>query len=529
MKNKIDLDELAAAVHYTLMYGNNDTIAKAGKQEQEAYKKKRREDANCKEVNWAVTGVEEFKKRLGRKWQNNISNFAILLNYAKEQLQHSMPNEKTKQKWTMADNPAISLSKDHTALKTAFADINTVANDYIVGGKLDNKIRNVIKTALKSNFIYCVDDTYSPKNAKVSFTKLYKFNPYISGFVAGFKFGDGSETKPAKNKKTTLTNFSSTNDSTINSTSTIDSCSSLSSSCLLLHKGVTFAEEADLSQFFSIYKLDKLAKPMPIAHTPDFIKEVVKAKYSPLVIYPEYEGDNYMDTYHLNYKVILTDKAELKKISCREWTPFTQTTKEQKEGLTFRGTVCNEYFGENSYDWDVNGSIYRMTAAINGKEVDADIDIYEQLWPFDKSEFTPVLRKSYKLLCMSAYMTRRPCDFISSVKDISKGTLSPAAIKLFTKIWHHMREVIGKSYRTEALFVAGCYEKIVKFALVRKFKETILQCYDCFYGAQYDISTISHDIYKKVIGNKEAIEVVRDVLNGNVPKTTLQEVFKNII
>lgn len=518
MDSKINLEELGEAIHFALMYGNNDAIVKADKQKQEVLKKKRRENANCKEVNWAVTDVEEFKKRLGRKWQNNISNFAILLNYAKEQLQHSMPNEKTKQKWTMADDPAISLSKDHTALKTAFADINTVANDFIVGGKLDNKIRNVIKTALKSNFIYCVDDTYSPKDAKVSFTKLYKFNPHVANFVAGFKSGQESG-KPAESagKNNLKTTF---NQLLVNQSTLINSP---------LHKGVTFADGADLSQFFSTYKLDKLTKPMHVEHTPEFIKEVVKAKYSPLVIFPEYKGDSYMDTYNLNYKVALTDKGELKKISCREWTPFTQTTKEQKEGLTFRGDICNEYFGENTYDWDVNGSIYRMTAAINGKEVDDQVDIYEQLWPFDKSVFTPELRKNFKLLCMSAYMTRRPCDFISSVRDTCGAKLTPAITKLFTEIWHHMREVIGDSYRTEALFVAGCFEKIVKFALVRKFRETVLQCYDCFYSAQYDMGTVSQNIYKKVISNQEAMEVVRDVLNNRVPKTTLQEVFKNMI
>lgn len=516
MDSKINLEELDEAVQFTLMYGNNDAIVKADKQKQEALKKKRRENANCKEVNWAVTDVEEFKKRLGRKWQNNISNFAILLNYAKEQLQHSMPNEKTKQKWTMADEPAISLSKDHTALKTAFADINTVANDYIVGGKLDNKIRNVLKVALKSNFIYCVDNTYSPKNAKVSFTKLYKFNPHVANFVIGFKTGQkcGNSDELAGEIKNNFNQFS-VNQSTFNDS--------------LLHKGVTFTEGADLSQFFSTYKLDKLAKPMSVEHTPEFIKEVVKAKYSPLVIYPEYKGDSYMDAYNLNYKVALTDKGELKKISCREWTPFTQTTKEQKEGLTFRGDICNEYFGENTYDWDVNGSIYRMTAAINNKKLDNDTDVYEQLWPFDKSLFTPVLRKSFKHLCMCAYMTRKQDDFIKGVAKMC-GKKLPDEVKEYCNIiWNHMRELIGESYRTEALFAAGCFEKIVKFALVRRFKNTILQCYDCFYGAQYDIGRVSKKIYDEILSNEDALDVVRDVLAGRKPKSTLQEIFKNII
>lgn len=522
---KINLEELDEAIHFALMYGNNDAIVKADKKKQEAYKKKRRENANCIEVNWAVTDVEEFKKRLGQRWKTNIANFAILLNYAKEQLQHSMPNEKTKQKWTMEDNPSISLSKDHIALKTAFADINTVASDYAAEGKLRKKVENVLKTALKSNFIHCVDNSYSPKDAKVSFTKLYKFNPHVADFVSEFDLDQkcGKIAELSKNEK---------NDKNFNSTLTLIQPSIINSTInnnYVLHKGPMSLTGVELSKFFSTYKLDKLTKPMNVEHTPEFIKEVVKAKYSPLVIYPEYKGDGYMDIYNLNYKVALTDKGELKKISCREWTPFTQTTKEQKEGLTFRGDICNEYFGENTYDWDVNGSIYRMTAAINGKEVDFQIDIYEQLWPFDKSVFTPELRKNFKLLCMSAYMTRRPCDFISSIRKKCGAKLTQATTKLFTEIWHHMREVIGDSYRTEALFVAGCFEKIVKFALVRKFRETVLQCYDCFYSAQYDIGTVSQNIYKKVISNQEAMEVVREVLNGNVPKTTLQEVFKNII
>lgn len=482
-------------------YNRLAEVAKMDEKGQKEYKALRRKQANEKKVVWEVTNVEDFKSRLGQRWKSHIVNFAKLIRYAEEQLKHSMINPATKQKWLLSEEPSISLSFDHLSLQSEFADENITVSDYSKT-ILTKRVENALKAALKSNLLAIVDNTYSYKHMVVNFTKLYKFNPNLIQFCLD------TVDQLSDDKKLTLTNLNLTSPS--------------------------FGSREFLEGFFGVYKLDKFRTPVKLEHSPEFIREVVTAKYAPLIIYPQYDGDGYMDTYDLTYKVHVNN-GMLTGISAREWTPFTRTTKERKDGMLYRPDICREYFGDKCYDWDVNGSIYRANAALNGKKLDKDVDVYKQMWigNEDIDWEGSTIRSGYKQICMSAFMTRSANDFIFGIRNAYKKTfgttLTTSAENNLKEVWDNMRKVIGESYRTEALFVAGALEKIVKFALARTFRERVLQCYDCFYSGSFNTAAEAKRIYFEVLGNEEGMQVCRDVINGKVPTTTLQEVFKDII
>lgn len=513
--NTLDIDDnFVDTIKRAMEYGKADEKVKLSEAEQKAFKENRKKTADEIEIEWIITTEKDFKESLGRKWKNNIDNFNRLLVYVEDYYKDSINNDK-----------AVSLSIYHLHLKEIFADTMVSSEDYKDGGRLEKRVFNVLKVAEKSNLIACVDESYSKPGTKVFYSKLYKINPNLVEIVK--KLGS-----PVPNKDQRILNYFK---NIIDRNQLIDSSSSIystiqSTTTLSPHSGPIFAlyENKCETSLFSSYKIEKFSKSFELEHTPEFIEKIVEAKYSPLIVYPEYEGDNDFDQYHRRFKVRLDKNGKVKKISCREWSDFMLTTKEQAEDRPYRAGVCEKYFGDSYSCWDINGSIYRMTAAINGKSVDFEKDIYAQMWPLDQSYFTKSVRKAFKAVCMTAYMTKRPQDFLKSFKKFSNESYLPKGIKDFClNVWRKMRDVIGDSHRTEAMFIAGCYERILKFALQKKYG-TILQCFDSFYG-KGDIETEAEKLYREIISNEKAIEVVRAVMAGNIPKTTLQDIFREII
>ena len=119
---------------------------------------------------------------------------------------------------------------------------------------------------------------------------------------------------------------------------------------------------------------------------------------------------------------LLTDKdnrtLRAVNILCNTWNPENEHKTDDKERLHQRETLLKEFGIKNPVEYDVNGSIYRLSFNINHKDtLPQDVDIYQLFW--DEMglgiKFTKEIRVHFKKLCMPIFM--KPQSIESSVED----------------------------------------------------------------------------------------------------------------
>ena len=105
-------------------------------------------------------------------------------------------------------------------------------------------------------------------------------------------------------------------------------------------------------------------------------------------------------------------------VLCNTWNPDNEHKTDDEERLHKRENLLKEFGIENPVEYDVNGSIYRLSYNINHKEsLPQDVDIYELFWDEMRLgiKFTKEIRVHFKKLCMPIFM--KPQSIDSSVGD----------------------------------------------------------------------------------------------------------------
>lgn len=249
------------------------------------------------------------------------------------------------------------------------------------------------------------------------------------------------------------------------------------------------------------------------------------------------------------------NKLRATNIICGTWNPEVEhkkpnniTEEEYTERLNKRATLLKEFGIENPVEYDVNGSIYRLTYNLtHDEQLSQEVDIYELFWKKMgyKQAFTKEVRDALKETAMPIYMKPQAIGTTvgkyNRVKAITKeGTvkvkLTEKEQKRFDsyKVWEEMgidlkallydlrdamKAVLGvdKFFNRAIFYYESDLHAIMKIKLLTDYNIRVINAYDGFYGDKdnenwteevfFETYASATDILKQIIASTEKITV----------------------
>lgn len=228
------------------------------------------------------------------------------------------------------------------------------------------------------------------------------------------------------------------------------------------------------------------------------------------------------DIGQIKFKDFYLDDNKLRatNIICGTWNPEVEhkkpnniTEEEYTERLNKRATLLKEFGIDNPVEYDVNGSIYRLTYNLtHDEQLSQEVDIYELFWQEMGYEqpFTKEVRDALKETAMPIYMKPQAIGTTvgkyNRVKAITKeGTvkvkLTDKEQKRFDsyKVWEEMgidlkallydlrdamKAVLGvdKFFNRAIFYYESDLHAIMKIKLLTDYNIKVINAYDGFYG-----------------------------------------------
>lgn len=234
------------------------------------------------------------------------------------------------------------------------------------------------------------------------------------------------------------------------------------------------------------------------------------------------------------------EKLRATNILSPTWNPTNDTHKDSEdyERLHKRENLLKEFGIEHPVEYDVNGSIYRLTFNLFHEELLPEgVDIYKMMW--DKlgidAPFTKEVRKHFKTACMPIYMKPQSIgsniDLYYRIKTCKRNgvkikfdpkkiaqfeayeyweTIVPDLKSFLYKLKDVMLEVMGiEKFLNRRIFL---YESeliaLVKVKFYERYGTLLLNAYDGFYGEATDSNWTEEnflEIYEEAINEMKVI------------------------
>lgn len=250
------------------------------------------------------------------------------------------------------------------------------------------------------------------------------------------------------------------------------------------------------------------------------------------------------------------NKLRATNLICNTWNPEEEhkkpNTPEQEikysEKLAERNKLLKEFGIDNPVEYDVNGSIYRLTYnLVHDEQLSQEVDIYELFWKATgyKQPFTDKVRKAIKNTVMPIYMKPQAIGTLlgeyKRVKAIrAEGSvivkLQPKQEERFKslELWEEMgfdikdllynlrdamKTVLGvdKFFNRAIFYYESDLHAIIKLKFLTTFGIKTINAYDGFYGDKdnklwteevfFEVYAGATDILKETIAEAKEIKV----------------------
>lgn len=399
---------------------------------------------------------EEIKEKLGRKWRVVVDNLLELARF-------------------------IDVFQPTTGKHAREFYLSCLDCKLVETFKGQKNLSNLIKKAVKIGMLQETKKGYSFNNEKAT-CKAYTYNPLIQFTLTNLstnweRKGEGGHFKSGKNSEY-YDIFSQMPFKNVDN-------------------GAIFADIGKISDNIKNYSFK--SGDFGLLKATD--AEIVSGLYSTYPLLRDYQEKverinlNLPDFFKLRYspKITRSKGGYITKIGIRAFSDFSFTPSGD-----FRNELLRGYGFSSVYSFDVKSSIYRVTYFLNrGEWLDNSIDFYDMMKPANSS----MNREEYKQFAQRLYFSASPERVFYSLAPYGwKDKVSnEAEIKeRIRTYWEKMREVIGKSFRSEIFYhESNIYIDLLDELILRGFK--VVSNFDCFYSTCQEIQKIALELLPKIM------------------------------